>query len=69
MTVNQLIDRLKKLRDNSGAGNMEVCIQELQSEFSFSEVQDVLIKKIDFKEDPCGKTLCSEDCVVLTDEF
>jgi hypothetical protein len=70
MTIDQLIERLQIIKNSKkGAGKMEVCIQELQSEFTYGEVEKVLIKKIDFKEEPGGKTLSSYDCVVLTDEI
>lgn len=63
MTKKDLIKALEPFDEN-----MEVFLDERVSEFDYGLLNTVRVQKINFKEDPSGKTLTSYNCIVLSEE-
>lgn len=63
MHVGELKQLIKDLPDS-----MEVFIDERVTEFTYSLLNTVTVKQINFKEDPDGETLSQEVVVVLGEE-
>lgn len=63
MTVSQLKKELEKYPDN-----MDVFLDERLTEFKFGLLNSVKKKKINFKEEPDGEVLATDNCVILSEE-
>lgn len=63
MTKAQLLKLLEPYPDN-----MEVFIAQTETDFSYTLVNSVYKKKVDFKEDPGGETLASHDVIVIDEK-
>ena len=63
MTNVELRKKLEKFPDN-----MMVFLGERMSEFTYGLLNTVAEKEINFKEDPDGKTLATETCIILTED-
>lgn len=63
MTVKQLKEAIADLPDT-----MDVFVAERKTEFAYGLVNDAYVKRIDFMEEPDGKVLSSDNCLVLDEE-
>jgi hypothetical protein len=64
MTVRELKKRLAKYPDY-----MDVVIAERVTEFAYGSIDSVKKKKINYSEEPGGKSLAKDDVVVLSEEY
>lgn len=62
MNVKELINELEKYPDN-----MDVFIDERATDFTYGLLNSVKVKKVNFKEDPNGQTLATNDCIILSE--
>ena len=60
MNVAQLKEKLNDYPDN-----MEIAIRSTESEFSFAPINQLTEVDVDFKEDPHGKVLNTQKCLLL----
>ena len=63
MTVKELKERLKNCPDN-----MEIFMDERCTEFTYGLLNSVVVKEINFKEEPDGETMSSDIVLVLSEE-
>ncbi len=63
MTVKELKEKLEQYPDN-----MDVFVDERQTDFAYGPVNSVSQKEIDFMEDPDGKAMSRDEVVILSEE-
>lgn len=64
MTNKQLIKLLQLFPEN-----LEVVLRQTETEFPNVPVESVKLARIEWSEDPLGKVLAKERCIVITDEI
>ncbi len=63
MTVAELKKKIEKLPDH-----MDVVIKKEETEYPLSPVESAEVKMCSFGEEPTGKAMAKDKCLVLSDE-